>query len=249
MTLFKYFAESTSLPSACRPEQNIFLFVHLTHCRPSAAWLSLAWCICLWREKKKEAPAYLSPNWIAQKCCQVEPDRCGDWICSRQLHHSLRSFLYINLCLSPLLQLSSESHLFLSVAKGIGDGRLEVKMYRQKCCCFSTCSALWVRSNMCGPSLPWRVLVLFSGVLPSPLQANDVSTRTVIQQWTESQKESMRTCYHRPFLLNHYRLWPNFASPLNVGSSVVHTVHSMSLMSTDVFSDISKLQIRFPLTS
>lgn len=84
-----------------------FFFSYIWHCRPSAAWLSLAWCICLCGKK---TPAYLSPSWIAQKCCQVELDRCGDWICSRQLHHSPNSSLYINLCLSWLLQLSSESH-------------------------------------------------------------------------------------------------------------------------------------------
>lgn len=86
-----------------------FFFSCIWHCRPSAAWLGLAWCICLWGEKKNTCIS-LSPNWIAQKCCQVELDRCGDWICSRQLHHSPNSSLYINLCLSRLLQLSSESH-------------------------------------------------------------------------------------------------------------------------------------------
>lgn len=111
-TLFKQTAESTSLPNAqLGPAQNIFLFMHLTEL--SVCCLAQLRLMHLFARGKK-TPAYLSPHWISQKCCQVELDRCGDWICRRQLHYSPNSSLYINLCLSLLRQLSSQSHLFSS---------------------------------------------------------------------------------------------------------------------------------------
>lgn len=73
-----------------------FFFSCIWHCRPSAAWLSLAWCICLWRgEKKKKKGTCISLPQL--NCSEVLPSRTGQmW--GRDLQQTTPS-------LSPLIPL------------------------------------------------------------------------------------------------------------------------------------------------
>lgn len=122
-SLFQHFAENTSLPTAqLGPEQNIFLFMHLTlPCVCRLARLSLMHLFV--GEGRKNTCISLSQL----NCSEALPSRTGQmW--GRDLQKttpslSPHSSLHINLCLSRRLQSSSESHSFLSAAKGIEEGR------------------------------------------------------------------------------------------------------------------------------
>lgn len=211
------------------PAQNIPLFMHLT--LPSAAWLSLAWCICLCRKKKK-APAYLSQL----NCSEALPSRTGQmWGLDLQettpslspLIPFYKSLVYrcscfwnpISFCL--LQRTFKEGH-----SKKEGRKLLVGVLHGQE-------QHVW-------SIMPWRVLVLCGGILPSALWANDVSSPwkwALIQQETESRKNSGRMDHHSPFPLNHSSFWPDSGSPLNVGFLFLsHGVQGIKVVSTDVFT-------------
>lgn len=249
-TLFKHSAESTSLPNAqLGPEQNISLFMHLT--LPSVCCLARLSLMHLFAGKKNKTPAYLSPSWIAQKCCQVEPDRCGDWIRRRQLHHSPHSSLYINLCLSRLLQLSSWIPLVFVCCKGhrgraFGDGK---NVKTKGVAAASTCCALRVRSNMCGPS---RLDVFSSYAVARSHRHVRLMMCLLLKMCSHSARDWVTEG------VNEDKLSQAISSkPLPAPDRILHRLHhqmwyflslqSRKVMSTDVFTDVSELpMIKFP---
>lgn len=107
-----------------------FFFSCAWYCHPSAAWRSLAWCICLWRERKKKKNTCISFSQL--NCSEVLPSRTGQmWGLNLQsTTPSLSPLIPPNKSLSitaAAVVLWIPLVFFLSATKGVWEGHLEMR--------------------------------------------------------------------------------------------------------------------------